>query len=89
MTSRGAEKMKDDTIGVDVSKDHLAKNRGKVLAAPLLKRHNAQRLEQIKRQITAIEAAILEQVQADPISPNGSQSSPPFRACRPSPPSPC
>jgi transposase len=43
-----------------------AKNRGKVLAAPLLKRHNAQRLEQIKRQITAIEAAILEQVQADP-----------------------
>jgi transposase len=43
-----------------------AKNRGKVLAAPLLKRHNAQRLEQIKRQIMAIEAAILEQVQADP-----------------------
>ena len=43
-----------------------AKNRGKVLAAPLLKRHNAQRLEQIKRQITAIEAAILERVQADP-----------------------
>jgi transposase len=43
-----------------------AKNRGKVLAAPLLKRRNAQRLEQIKRQITAIEAAILEQVQADP-----------------------
>ena len=31
-----------------------------------MKRHNAQRLEQIKRQITAIEAAILEQVQADP-----------------------
>ncbi len=49
MTSRGAEKMNNDTIGVDVSKDHLAKNRGKVLAAPLLKRHNAQRLEQIKR----------------------------------------
>src|SRR5271170_6776977 len=43
-----------------------AKNRGKVLAAPLLKRQNAQRLEQIKRQITAIEATILEQVQADP-----------------------
>ena len=43
-----------------------AKNCGKVLAAPLLKRHNAQRLEQIKRQITAIEAAILQQVQADP-----------------------
>ncbi|HEY6520960.1 MAG TPA: transposase, partial [Roseiarcus sp.] len=44
----------------------IAKNRGKVLAASMLKRHNAQRLEQIKRQITAIEAAILEQVQADP-----------------------
>jgi transposase len=43
-----------------------AKNRGKVLGAPLLKRHNAQRLEQIKRQITAIEAAILEQIRADP-----------------------
>ena len=43
-----------------------AKNRGKVLGAPLLKRQNAQRLEQIKRQITAIEAAILERVQADP-----------------------
>jgi transposase len=43
-----------------------AKNRAKVLTASLLKRHNAQRLEQIKRQITAIEAAILEQVQADP-----------------------
>jgi transposase len=43
-----------------------AKNGGKVLTAPLLKRQNAQRLEQIKRQIAAIEAAILEQVQADP-----------------------
>jgi hypothetical protein len=43
-----------------------AKNRGKVLAAPSLKRQNAQRLEQIKRQITAIEATIHEQVQADP-----------------------
>ena len=32
----------------------------------MLKRQNAQRLEQIKRQITAIEATILEQVQADP-----------------------
>jgi transposase len=27
MTSRGAEKMKDDTIGVDVSKDHLDAHR--------------------------------------------------------------
>ena len=43
-----------------------AKNRRKILTAPLLKRQNAQRLEQIKRQIAAIEAAILEQVEADP-----------------------
>ena len=27
MTSRGAEKMKNDTIGVDVSKDHLDAHR--------------------------------------------------------------
>jgi transposase len=74
MTSRGAEKMNNHTIGVDVSKDHLealvkdrtaAKNRGKVLAAPF-ETPQCQRLEQMKRQITAIEAAILEQVQADP-----------------------
>jgi transposase len=50
-----------------------AKNRGKVLAAPLLERHNAQRLEQIKRQITVIEAAILERFRPIPTSPNGSQ----------------
>jgi transposase len=43
-----------------------AKNRGKVLGAPLLKRHNARRFEQIKRQITAIEVAILKRLQADP-----------------------
>jgi len=43
-----------------------AKNRAKVLTAPLLKRHNAQRLEQIKRHIAAIEVEILKQVQADP-----------------------
>ena len=43
-----------------------AKNRSKVLGAPLLKRHNAQRLELIRRQITAIEAAILNRVQAEP-----------------------
>ena len=42
-----------------------AKNRAKVLTAPLLKRHNAQRLEQIKRHIAAIEAEILKQVQID------------------------
>ena len=27
MTSRGAEKMKNDTIGVDMSKDHLDAHR--------------------------------------------------------------
>ena len=43
-----------------------AKNRGKVLTLPLLKRHNAQRLEQIKRHIAAIEAEIRKQLQADP-----------------------
>jgi len=43
-----------------------AKNRAKVLTAPLLKRHNAQRLEQIKRHIAAIEAEILKQVRTDP-----------------------
>jgi transposase len=32
----------------------------------LLKRHNAQRLEQIERHIAAIEMEILKQVQADP-----------------------
>jgi transposase len=43
-----------------------AKNRSKVLTASLLKRQNAQRLEQIDRQMAAIEAAILEQIRADP-----------------------
>ena len=43
-----------------------AKNRSKVLTVSLLKRQNTQRLEQIDRQMAAIEAAILEQVQADP-----------------------
>jgi transposase len=42
-----------------------AKNRRNVLTAPLLKRQNAQRLEQIERQMAAIEAAILEQIHAD------------------------
>ena len=42
-----------------------AKNRSKVLTASLLKRQNTQRLEQINRQIAAIEAAILEQIRAD------------------------
>ncbi len=43
-----------------------AKNRGKVLTASLLKRQNAQRLEQIERQMAAIEAAIRGQIQANP-----------------------
>ena len=43
-----------------------AKNRGKVLTLPLLKRQNAQRLEQINRQIATVEAAILHIVEADP-----------------------
>ena len=43
-----------------------AKNRRKVLTESLLKRQNTQRLEQINRQIAAIEAAILEQIRADP-----------------------
>ena len=42
-----------------------ARNRGKVLALPLLKRQNAQRLEQIERQMAAIEAAMRDIVQAD------------------------
>src|SRR5277367_2578770 len=42
-----------------------ARNRGRVLTLPLLKRQNAQRLEQIDRQITTVEAAILQIVEAD------------------------
>ena len=42
-----------------------AKNRGKVLTLPLLKRQNAQRLKQINRQIATVEAAILQIVEAD------------------------
>jgi transposase len=43
-----------------------AKNRRNALTAPLLKRQNAQRLEQIERQRAAIESAILEQINTDP-----------------------
>ena len=43
-----------------------AKNRRSALTAALLKRQNTLRLEQIERQMTAIEAAILEQIHADP-----------------------
>ncbi len=42
-----------------------ARNRGKVLTLSLLKRQNAQRLEQIDRQIATVEAAILQIVEAD------------------------
>jgi transposase len=42
-----------------------AKNRGKALTLPLLKRQNAQRLEQIDRQIVTVEAAILGMIEAD------------------------
>jgi len=47
-------------------KDRLAAmNRRSALTAPLLKRQNAQRLEQIERQTAAIEAAILDKIHAD------------------------
>ena len=42
-----------------------AKKRSKALTVPLLKRQNAQRLEQIDRQIATVEAAILQLVEAD------------------------
>jgi hypothetical protein len=42
-----------------------AKNRRNALTAPLLKRQNAQRLEQIERQMAAIEAEILKQILTD------------------------
>jgi transposase len=42
-----------------------AKNRGKVLTLSLLKRQNAQRLEQIDRQMATVEAAILQIIEAD------------------------
>ena len=42
--------------------------------AALLKRQNAQRLEQIDRQIAAVEAAILQSSRPTQDSPNGSQS---------------
>jgi transposase len=42
-----------------------ARNRGKNLTLSLLKRQNAQRLEQIDRQIVTVEAAILGIIEAD------------------------
>ena len=43
-----------------------AKNRQKQLTLPLLKRHNAQRLAQVERQIEAVEASIEAKLKADP-----------------------
>ena len=42
-----------------------ARNRAKTLTMSLLKRHNTQRLEQIERQIVAIEAEISQIIKAD------------------------
>jgi transposase len=42
------------------------KNRAKNLTLPILKRHNAEQLRQIKRQIAAIETEIMVLIEADP-----------------------
>lgn len=42
-----------------------AKNRAKALTLALLKKQNAQRLEQIERQLAALEAEILALIEAD------------------------
>jgi transposase len=42
-----------------------AKKRSKALTVPLLKRQNAQRLEQIDRQMATVETAILQLIEAD------------------------
>jgi transposase len=46
-------------------KDRTAKNRAKIRTLALLKRQNAQRLDQFERQIAAIDAAILAFIEAD------------------------
>ena len=43
-----------------------AKNRAKNLTLTILKRHNAEQLRQIERQITAIETEIMARIEADP-----------------------
>jgi transposase len=43
-----------------------AKNRAKTIALPLLKRHSAERLKQIERQLKATEEAILALIKAEP-----------------------
>jgi transposase len=58
-----------------VVKDRTAaRNRGKALTLSPLKRQNAQRLEQIDRQIVTVEAAILQIVEATRASPIASPS---------------
>ncbi|UCI22927.1 transposase (plasmid) [Mesorhizobium sp. B2-1-8] len=42
-----------------------AKNRAKALTLPILKRHNAQQLRQIERQMAAVENEIMALIQAD------------------------
>jgi len=44
-----------------------AKNRAKIVSLPLLKRQNAQRLDQIDRQIKAIDAELRARIQAEPV----------------------
>jgi transposase len=43
-----------------------AKNRAKTLTLAILKRHNAEQLRQIERQIAAIETEIMARIKADP-----------------------
>jgi transposase len=66
--SEGLSELKELSIAREaLVKDRTAaKNRAKALTLPVLKRHNAERLKQIERQIGAIEAAIMERLQADP-----------------------
>ncbi len=66
--SEGLSELKELSIAREaLVKDRTAaKNRAKALTLPVLKRHNAERLKQIERQIGAIEAVIMERLQADP-----------------------
>jgi len=49
-----------------------AKNRAKTLTLPILKRHNAEQLRQIERQMAAIEKEIMALIQAATIRPAAS-----------------
>ena len=66
--SEGLSELKELSIAREaLVKDRTAaKNRAKALTLPVLKRHNAGRLKQIEPQIGAIEAVIMELLQADP-----------------------